>query len=584
LVAVLALACVVSAANVRLPAPIAASTANQPYRLPFRLVQDAGGRSWFLGPDGRQFWSFGVDCVDPGESREKFDPGNPAYASYRLFATAQQWAVDTVGKLRAWGFNSLGGWSDAGVLEKYDPADRLPYFVVLHLGAYAKVPWDDIFTSASKKAMVNAAHDQIVKLREDPSLVGYFSDNEIGWWGDTLLTTYLAMPSTSPGKQRMMAVIRRRYASMSALSKDWITSARTFDELNLLGKMTLRPGGHGMTLVNAWLLEMATYYYALVHDAIRADDPNRLILGDRYCQFYELPIVEASKPYVDVISTNFGATWNDGRFARFFLDTLHRVTEKPVIVTEFYMGATENRSGNRNTPAAFPVVHTQTERAAAFLRNVQGLAALPYVVGAHWFQFYDEPPKGRGDGENFNHGLVDIQGKPYEEMVAAAKAANPGQIHADSPRVPLSGNIPSAPGDPMGDLKLWPREAGFVQPDAGEPFADLYACQDGDNVYLSILSMEFLDEGLYAGGHIPESERSEWTIQLKPGEPPLVVHFGGKGRVATVNRVGISVSETPALQSRVTIRIPKSLLSLPLKSTLTTHSRGHFMSWGTPTR
>ena len=34
---------------------------------------------------------------------------------------------------------------------------------------------------------------------------------------------------------------------------------------------------------------------------------------------------------------------------------------------------------------------------------------LPYVVGADWFQYYDEPPHGRKlDGEDYNFGLVDI--------------------------------------------------------------------------------------------------------------------------------------------------------------------------------
>jgi hypothetical protein len=31
----------------------------------------------------------------------------------------------------------------------------------------------------------------------------------------------------------------------------------------------------------------------------------------------------------------------------------------------------------------------------------------PYVVGADWFQYYDEPTHGRADGENYNFGLVD---------------------------------------------------------------------------------------------------------------------------------------------------------------------------------
>jgi hypothetical protein len=39
---------------------------------------------------------------------------------------------------------------------------------------------------------------------------------------------------------------------------------------------------------------------------------------------------------------------------------------------------------------------------------------LPYVVGLHWFEWADEPPQGRFDGENCNYGLVDIHDKEYK--------------------------------------------------------------------------------------------------------------------------------------------------------------------------
>jgi hypothetical protein len=42
-------------------------------------------------------------------------------------------------------------------------------------------------------------------------------------------------------------------------------------------------------------------------------------------------------------------------------------------------------------------------------------------VGTHWFQYYDEPTAGRGDGENYNTGFLDICDTPYPEMVSAAR-------------------------------------------------------------------------------------------------------------------------------------------------------------------
>jgi hypothetical protein len=45
-------------------------------------------------------------------------------------------------------------------------------------------------------------------------------------------------------------------------------------------------------------------------------------------------------------------------------------------------------------------------------------------VGAHWFQWTDEPVLGRFDGENYNIGLVDVTNRPYVELIEAAKATH----------------------------------------------------------------------------------------------------------------------------------------------------------------
>jgi hypothetical protein len=111
------------------------------------------------------------------------------------------------------------------------------------------------------------------------------------------------------------------------------------------------------------------------------------------------------------VSANLNAGWNDGSFARFYLETLHALTGRPVFISEFYMVARENRSGNENKPG-FPVVDTQRERVAGFHRTLETLLRMPYVVGADWFQYYDEPTHGRADGENYSFGLVDIHNQP----------------------------------------------------------------------------------------------------------------------------------------------------------------------------
>ena len=54
-----------------------------------------------------------------------------------------------------------------------------------------------------------------------------------------------------------------------------------------------------------------------------------------------------------------------------------------MFVSEFYLAARENRSGNQNKPG-FPVVDTQQERVAGFRRTLETLVQIPYVVDADW--------------------------------------------------------------------------------------------------------------------------------------------------------------------------------------------------------
>jgi hypothetical protein len=103
------------------------------------------------------------------------------------------------------------------------------------------------------------------------------------------------------------------------------------------------------------------------------------------------------------------------------------------------MSAEENRSGNRNKVGGFPIVERQTERAEALTNTLRELASLPYVVGADWFQYYDEPPHGRKlDGEDYNFGLVDIHDEPYAEVTEAFASINLHELNRRAARTARS--------------------------------------------------------------------------------------------------------------------------------------------------
>ncbi len=340
-------------------------------------VEQRQGIWWFMSPDGKPFYSLGVNVVDMGPSRENYNSKSPEYAAFLHYRSPAAWASTTLKRLRSWNFNTLGGWSIPEARR-----DAMPYTVVLHLGGTARLPWSDIFSEDMWRKFDEAARWQIVPIANDKNLLGYFSDNELGWWDDTLLDYYLKQPPTNATRQVLMRLLREHYRNdFARLLLDFeTTESKSFDELDHHSALTLRPGGQGMDVVDKFTFLVAERYYKLAHDAIRRYDSNHLILGDRYHGYVPRVVAQAAIPYVDVISTNYAADWPDGQIAQFYLDSLYRVTRKPILITEFYLSATENRSGNRNSSAGFPVVATQGERARSFERNVTALASLPFVV------------------------------------------------------------------------------------------------------------------------------------------------------------------------------------------------------------
>ncbi|MGA9772317.1 MAG: trehalase family glycosidase [Blastocatellia bacterium] len=561
----------------------------------FYRVEQRGGVWWFIAPDGKPFFSNGVNVVTTGAVRENYHEGNPEYAAFRHYATTADWVDATLSRLRAWNFNTIGGWSS----DEFVKRTAMPYTVVLHLGGSKYVPWGDLFDEGAERAFDEAARLKIGSLKDDPNLLGYFTDNELGWWDDTIFFHFLDQPSDNATRSVLLGLLRSHYNNdFARLRRDFDTNqAQNFNALECRAGLTLKPGGQGARVIDKFIFLLAERYYQLARNAIRRCDSNHLILGDRFQGWYPQAVARAAKPYVDVISTNYGADWTDGRFSEFYLDTLHRLTGKPILVTEYYMCAMENRSGNRNSSAGFPVVRTQRERAASFRTNLTALAELPYVVGAHWFQYFDEPERGRSDGEDYNMGLVDINDRPYEELTTEAAALRTDAIHKDSANVIRKTRdfvlVPEATGKPEDGLTGWSRQQSLIEPGTKLAFADLYACWDKDNLYLGVYAADFAEPRLYARSVIPDSERMTWTITLGAGKRPLEIRFGPGGE-PVITGASVTFNEWQnSTRFTLIVKLPATLLGkaqlragvhLQLRSTLASHSRAEFMEWNQPLR
>ena len=561
---------------------------------------EQGQQGWSLiSPDGIPFFSLGVCVLDPGFSRANYDPENPGYASWKYYESLDRWSDAALMRLRTWNFTTIGGWSDFKSLRR-SKNQTLWLTPVLHVGSTAGAPWWDMWDPAIIARMDAVARDQIIALRDDPRLLGYYSDNEMGWWNATLWKMTLEQSHSSGQKQRLIQLLRDVYQdNWNKLLNDFdAEKASSWETLQQGGMLYVKPGSQGFKVMRRFLGLMAARYYELVHHIIRKYDSHSLILGDRYQSFFYPEVAQAASPWVDAISSNLNAHWNNGNYLRCYLETLHRLTGKPIMISEFYSAAYENRSGNRNNKGVFPVTQTQTERAAAAKRTLTQLARTSYVLGADWFQYFDEPRHGRDDGENFNFGLVDIFDQPYKEITSVFASFNGTTLRKQGTIVrpnAMSG-VPPAPRDPFANflptlaLKNWDLEHGFVPSTSSFPLADLYICWDAKNIYLGLYALDITEDAFYRDRSVPKIDRALWTIQL-PGRPSLRIRLGA-GRDPISSDASIRLEHLSGVnltvRSATAVALPAENFglkkfrtgdSIALNTTFLTHGQCYQMDW-----
>ncbi|MBF0480750.1 MAG: hypothetical protein HQK81_01740 [Desulfovibrionaceae bacterium] len=475
------------------------------------------GNVWWLTTDsGVRFYSRGVNTVNGGQDTAKARDGR-AYYWPRYYPALDAWRAAALGRLTAWGFNTRGGWSDP------DPSLALPITPELDLGRNAKLHWFDLFAPIRAAETREAAAALTAPYKDDPRVLGYFTDNEVGWWNAPLFAYYLADSWPGYTKKVLLDLLRDRYGGrFDKLLLDFVPGEgiASFTDLRRTGaSLKLRPGGRGVKTIDAFLALCARRYYQLVHDALRASAPGKLILGDRLPLYYHQDAVLAMRGLVDAISTNYNVDDEDGWVAPYYFEGLEKLTGLPALITEFFFAANENRSGNANNGHLMHVA-TQRARAAGAAAAIENFAGFPNVVGAHWFQFADEPTGGRGDGEDFNMGLVDIDDRPYEELTEAFARVNPALegVHAkaafDKPDLAAVVRIPEAAGPIAAaseTLAAWDKRAtrltGFSAPAPYVPFGDLHLCWRPEGLYFLNLASNYADLRLLDyTGEFPGSE------------------------------------------------------------------------------
>ncbi len=123
---------------------------------------DIDGVQWLIDPEGKPFYSKGVNIVTPGKESEKSRSGL-AYCWSNFYTSIGQWREQISRQLRDWGFNTLGGWSDCS------PDLGFPLMVDLELGRHSRFHWFDPFDPQMEQKTLEKARELTARLQKPAS-------------------------------------------------------------------------------------------------------------------------------------------------------------------------------------------------------------------------------------------------------------------------------------------------------------------------------------------------------------------------------------------------------------------------------
>lgn len=405
----------------------------------FFRVEQEGGVWWLIDPDGGRFLSKGVNTVRFDQDYIRDSDRSPyAEACRRKYGGEGAWQVAAARRLRAWGFNTLGCWSDSeandadgACLATARIVDLGAMFIsrqCARSGAPGHDAFPDVFDPEFETFLLETARQVMSPSSDARDIIGWFTDNELRWgpdWrgGEELLALFLSFPIGSPGREAAVALLRRRHREFAAFRAAWKTSARSWEEFRVLG-VHARPLAEGQDArrdaveadCEAFAAEVAERYFAATRAAVKAADPNHLLLGCRFALVPRRAVIAAAGRHLDVLTFNC----YDDDPARAL--AAYAAAAMPLLVGEFSFRGDD--SGLPNMVGAGPRVATQKERARAFVHYATVALKAPTVVGYHWFEHADQPAEGRFDGENSNFGTVTIDDVPYDDLTQAMTEFN----------------------------------------------------------------------------------------------------------------------------------------------------------------
>ena len=388
------------------------------------------GRWWMVDPLGNPFISTGVCCFRLYTGNRPF---NEVFAE-KYASDENRWALNEWEKLKGYGFNTAGSFSDEKKIRQYL---NVPYVLTLTpMGDYIKsikegciakygaenwydegpfnfpMVFDEGFTAYCEKTAADVVTEG---FSADEYMLGIVTDNEFPV-NTHFLETCLNWPDTSHINYKKA---HRWLADNGITAEEATADDKDFE----------------------WRRKFAAYcyetYLSKVSSSLKRYAPNHMYMGTKETgtnvdtALLNDYTFEVASKYVDVFSIDLYGTWCPQ------VEQLKKWSEKcgkPLIMAEWYIKGEDVVISlpdvYTNVDGVGWTVPTQKDRGYFYQNYVLKSIESGVVVGWHWFKCYDGHPEakvqGQGyySGDNSNKGLQTITMEPYEECLDIMKELN----------------------------------------------------------------------------------------------------------------------------------------------------------------
>ena len=378
------------------------------------------GRWWLVDPEGRLFWSHGIDCVRgenstpitdrenwfaalpaAGEKLSRFyGHGNWAPHGYYQGKSYETFNFTGANLWRKYGddWNQVSAGKPTSALELGHEHHRQLVRRVGHLPAQdalrghgpGRRPADrrqprllgQILRPVRREFCPSAREGMAAERKQavgDPWCLGYFVGNELSWGDETsLAAAALASPADQPAKKAFLADLKAKYGDDRPAQRRLGHASRLVG--SPAGNRTRARREEGPRRSGRLLQPDCRAVLPRLPRRREGGRPRGLYLGCRFAWTNDL-----ARPRGRQILRRGELQPLPAEPGR---PPLAAGVDRPVIIGEFHFGALDRGMFHTGlVPTA-----SQEERAAAYTGLRRKALANPLMVGTHWFQYGDQRP------------------------------------------------------------------------------------------------------------------------------------------------------------------------------------------------